>query len=73
MKKVFVITGGACGIGKCLVETFARQGNVVYFIDKDEARLQATERELTEQGLGAYSDMLETWPNKKCWKNSMRG
>lgn len=54
MRKVFVITGGACGIGKCQVETFARQGNVVYFIDKDEARLQATERELTEQGLGVF-------------------
>lgn len=54
MRKVFVITGGACGIGKCLVETFARLGNVVYFIDKDEARLQATERELTEQGLGVF-------------------
>lgn len=33
--KVCVITGGAAGIGKCLVETFASLGAKVYYIDKD--------------------------------------
>lgn len=35
MKKTIVITGGANGIGRCAVETFARKQNRVYFIDKD--------------------------------------
>lgn len=33
--KTIVITGGAKGIGRCLVEYFASQGNTVYFIDMD--------------------------------------
>lgn len=35
VKKTFVITGGAKGIGRCLVEYFAWQGNRIYFIDMD--------------------------------------
>lgn len=33
--KTIVITGGAKGIGRCLVEYFASQGNTVFFIDMD--------------------------------------
>lgn len=35
MDRIIVVTGGAGGIGRCLVEFFALQGDEVYFIDKD--------------------------------------
>ena len=34
--KVVVITGGANGIGRCIVEEFRSQGAIVYVIDKQE-------------------------------------
>lgn len=35
MNKTLVITGGAKGIGRCMVEYFASLGDKVYFIDND--------------------------------------
>lgn len=35
MERVIVITGGAKGIGRCMVEYFASKGDKVYFIDND--------------------------------------
>lgn len=36
MDQVCVITGGAKGIGRCLVEEFAKEGAKIAFIDRDE-------------------------------------
>ena len=35
MSRTFVITGGAKGIGRCMVEYFASKGDKVYFIDNE--------------------------------------
>lgn len=51
MKKVAVITGGASGIGKCLVKTLAEHGMAVSFIDNDKPRLERTESEMKARGL----------------------
>lgn len=33
MNRIIVVTGGAGGIGRCIVAHFASQGDSVYFID----------------------------------------
>ena len=41
MKKVCVVTGGANGIGRCIVKEFSRQGFAVAFSDVDRDRGEA--------------------------------
>lgn len=36
--KVVIVTGGANGIGKCVVEEFRRRGAIVYVVDKCEGK-----------------------------------
>lgn len=50
MSKTAVITGGAAGIGKCLVKTMAEHGMTVVFIDNDRPRLEQTEAEMKGRG-----------------------
>ena len=45
-----LITGGALGIGKCLVESFAAAGASVRFIDSDGAAREKTEKEFQQKG-----------------------
>ena len=51
MSKTAVVTGGASGIGKCLVKTLAEQGYAVVFIDCHKPSLEKTEAELKSRGL----------------------
>lgn len=52
--RVVVITGGAGGIGRCLVETFAQRGAHVAFIDVDADAGQALEALLMDNGCNAF-------------------
>lgn len=51
MKKVCVVTGGANGIGRCIVEEFARQGYAAAFSDVDREQGEAFARKLSENGM----------------------
>ncbi len=62
MRKVCVITGGANGIGRCLVESFHREGYAVAFSDVDDQNGQALEKKINAQSgecLFYHGDMAE--------------
>lgn len=48
MKKVAIITGGSSGIGKSLVEVFAKNDYGVFFTGRDADRLNSVQSELRE-------------------------
>lgn len=48
--KLFVITGGARGLGRAMAERIAADGGKLALIDVEEAQLQTTVAELSEQG-----------------------
>lgn len=62
MNKNFVITGGAAGIGRCLVEYFTAKGHTIYFIDKDpeptEELIKRMHR-INQQVTGYVGDIAE--------------
>jgi len=60
--RVAVVTGGAAGIGRAMVERFAREGMAVMAADVEEAALDATVAELRADGLevtGARTDVAD--------------
>src|SRR6185437_3562881 len=56
--RVIVITGGTAGIGRAIARRFAREGNRIGLISRDQSALEETQREL--EGLGAKVAMAAT-------------
>ena len=54
-----MVTGGGRGIGRKIVESFAREGAKVCFIDIHEEALSATETEFRKQGLDVFACMAD--------------
>lgn len=52
--RICIVTGGANGIGRCLVETFAREGARVAFIDTDAVHGQALADLLAANGAEVF-------------------
>lgn len=62
MNRVIVVTGGAGGIGRCIVEYFVSQGEQVCFIDRDrQATLALVEKLRKKKGkiMGFVGDVAE--------------
>ena len=57
--KTCVITGGANGIGRCLVETFAAHGTRVAFIDKDKDSGHKLAERLGDKAQFLHGDIAE--------------
>lgn len=67
MNKVCVVTGGAAGIGRCIVEMFAESGYTVYFIDKTPEAVELAEGKMSERGLSRLQALSEILPrNRRC-------
>ena len=64
MSRTFVITGGAKGIGRCMVEYFASKGDKVYFIDNDAKTTIVVSNQLRGKGWDVH-DLLAILPTKK--------
>jgi len=58
-KQLVVVTGGARGIGRAIVERLAEDGFKVLFIDRDVDGSTATERELKSQNLDVTAEILD--------------
>lgn len=56
---VAVVTGGAAGLGRAIVERIARGGAAVVIVDRDAAQARALEAQLTEQGHVAHAISLD--------------
>lgn len=62
MNRIIVVTGGANGIGRCLVEHFAAERDTVHFIDSDAEATAATVARLQKKGwnvIGHTGDIAE--------------
>lgn len=62
MNKIIIVTGGASGIGRCIVEYFAVEGDHVYFIDNNRKATIALIERMRQQGYtvtGFVGDVAE--------------
>lgn len=61
-RRIGIITGGANGIGRCLVDAFVDKGYKIYFIDKDSEQIAAVERSMQGRrgtAIGFAGDIAE--------------
>lgn len=62
MNRIIVVTGGAGGIGRCIVAHFASQGDSVYFIDQNQQATLAQMEKMRKKGwqvTGFVGDVAE--------------
>ena len=62
MNRIIVVTGGAGGIGRCIVAHFASQGDSVYFMDQNQQATLTQVEKMRERGwqvTGFVGDVAE--------------
>lgn len=62
MNRIIVVTGGAGGIGRCIVAHFASQRDSVYFIDQNQQATLAQMEKMRKKGwqvTGFVGDVAE--------------
>ncbi|WP_066324762.1 beta-ketoacyl-ACP reductase [Anoxybacteroides amylolyticum] len=57
--RVAFVTGGSRGIGKAIVEQFAKEGANIAFVDLNEEALRETAAELKEKGYAVYAKVAD--------------
>jgi len=57
--KVTIVGGGSSGIGRAVVECFARHGALVEFVAVDEKGVAETERDIAAMGLSARGSLVD--------------
>lgn len=65
-KKVIVVTGGAKGIGKAIVQTLAAEGAIPVIVDKDEKAATELFVELTSRGANTFSIATDLQKTDNC-------
>ena len=64
--KTAVVTGSTKGIGKAIARALAQHGARVVVSSRDAGRVEATQRELTDEGLAVWASPA-TWGARKNW------
>ena len=70
-KKTAVITGGASGIGKSIVKTFAIQGCEIHIIDIDESLGRSLVNEIHKMGFKTFYHQCDVTNFKQVSKSIM--
>ena len=64
--KRIIVTGGAKGIGRGIVQVLAEEGALPLLIDKDQSGLDKTLEELRRRGLKADAALAELTDHEQC-------
>jgi all-trans-retinol dehydrogenase (NAD+) len=68
--KVFLVTGGAMGMGKLVAERFARDGAKVVIWDMNSEALAKTEKEFTDKGYEVYTAVVDVSDREKVYQEA---
>jgi len=68
--KVFLVTGGAMGMGRLTAELFARDGARVVLWDLNEKELEKTTREMKDRGWEVYSYVVDVTDRAKVYETA---
>lgn len=68
--KVFLVTGGAMGMGKLVAERFARDGAKVVIWDMNEGALAKTAKEFGDKGYEVYTSVVDVSDREKVYQEA---